>query len=84
MEKLNALEFYSRKPPKSLGLEWVQEKILPIIDELETDIPSILRTFIEHSAIQIGKIIYKNESVLLTGGGVFNDFLMRRIECIDS
>ena len=80
LQKLNALEFYKKTPPKSLGMEWVQEKILPIIDEFETDIPSILRTFIEHSSIQIGKIIYENESVLLTGGGVFNDFLIRRLE----
>jgi anhydro-N-acetylmuramic acid kinase len=80
LERLNSLEFYRKKPPKSLGLEWVQEIIFPLIDELETDISSILRTFVEHVAIQIGKIIYKNNSVLITGGGVFNSFLMERIE----
>ncbi len=80
LEKLNALEFYKKAPPKSLGLEWVQTNIFPLIDKMEDDIPTILRTFIEHSAIQIGKIIHKNESILITGGGVFNTFLMRRIE----
>ena len=80
LEKLNQLEFYKKLPPKSLGLEWVQQEILPFIDELEKNIPTILRTFVEHSAIQIGKVIYKSKSVLVTGGGVFNSFLIDRIE----
>ena len=78
--KLNLLNFYEKKPPKSLGLEWVQQQILPLIDDLETDISTILRTFVEHSALQIGKVINKNSSILVTGGGVFNSFLMKRIE----
>ncbi|WP_271406735.1 anhydro-N-acetylmuramic acid kinase [Tenacibaculum soleae] len=79
LEKLNELDFYDKLPPKSLGLEWVQAIIFPMIDSIEEDIPIILRTFIEHAAIQIGKIIFKNQSVLITGGGVFNSFLMKRI-----
>lgn len=80
LTELNSLSFYQQKPPKSLGLEWVQEYIFPIIDRLETDISSILRTFVEHIAVQIGKIITNNPSVLVTGGGAFNCFLMQRIE----
>ncbi|CAM1369017.1 Anhydro-N-acetylmuramic acid kinase [Tenacibaculum soleae] len=79
LEKLNELDFYDKLPPKSLGLEWVQAIIFPMIDSIEEDIPTILRTFIEHVAIQIGKIIFKNQFVLITGGGVFNSFLMERI-----
>ena len=80
LEKLNALEFYQKLPPKSLGLEWVQQHVFPLIDDLETNISSILKTFVEHIAIQIGKVIYNNDSVLVTGGGVFNVFLMQRIQ----
>ena len=80
LEKLNILDFYNKQPPKSLGFEWVQQEIFPSIDSLEKDIPTILKTFVEHSAIQIGKIIYRNKSVLVTGGGVFNRFLMDRIK----
>jgi anhydro-N-acetylmuramic acid kinase len=79
LERLNALSFYQQKPPKSLGLEWVQETIFPLIDALETNVPAILRTFVEHVAMQISAIIYQNKSVLVTGGGVFNSFLMDRI-----
>jgi anhydro-N-acetylmuramic acid kinase len=80
LEKLNSLEFYQKKPPKSLGLEWVQKEIFPLIDDLENNIPSILRTFVEHVAIQISKIIKNNNSVLITGGGVFNSFLIAQIQ----
>ncbi|TDQ24115.1 anhydro-N-acetylmuramic acid kinase [Tenacibaculum caenipelagi] len=80
LEHLNNLSFYKEIPPKSLGLEWVQENIFPLIDRYETDIPTILKTFIEHVAKQIGSLINKDSSILVTGGGAFNTFLMSRIE----
>ncbi len=80
LKALNDLPFYQKTPPKSLGLEWVQEHIFPLIGRLEKDIPSILATFVEHIAMQIGEIIYQNNSVLVTGGGFFNTFLIDRIQ----
>ncbi|SEB68941.1 anhydro-N-acetylmuramic acid kinase [Tenacibaculum sp. MAR_2009_124] len=80
LEELNSLVYYSEKPPKSLGLEWVQKNVIPLIDNYEEDIPKILRTFVEHSAFQISKSIKGNGNVLYTGGGVFNTFLIKRIE----
>jgi anhydro-N-acetylmuramic acid kinase len=84
LEKLNGLEFYKKKPPKSLGLEWVQQKVFPLIDEMEADVPSVLRTFVEHVAIQISHLVEKKRTVLYTGGGVFNSFLMSRIADLSS
>lgn len=78
--QLNALEFYKKEAPKSLGLEWVQEHIFPLINACEKDEFMVLRTFVEHIAIQIGTVIFKSDAVLVTGGGVFNDFLMQRIQ----
>lgn len=80
LEQLNSLPFYQEIPPKSLGLEWVQKNIFPLIDEYETDIPTILRTFIEHTALQIGNVVENEATILVTGGGAFNTFLMKRIE----
>jgi anhydro-N-acetylmuramic acid kinase len=79
LEKLNTLAFYNKEAPKSLGLEWVQQEIFPLIDAIEEDVSSVLRTFVAHIAIQISKIIKDSDSVLITGGGVFNSFLMQEI-----
>lgn len=84
LELLNSLGFYQQNPPKSLGLEWVQQQIFPLVDSFNLEIPTILRTFVEHSAYQIGKVIQENSSVLVTGGGVFNSFLIQRIECFSN
>lgn len=32
LEKLNSLPFYSKPPPKSLGAEWIEENVIPILD----------------------------------------------------
>ena len=80
LDALNSLEFYGVIAPKSLGLEWVQKEVFPLIDSLESDVSSVLSTFVEHVAIQIAKVIKDSNSVLVTGGGVFNSFLMKRVE----
>jgi len=81
LKKLNTLDFYNEKPPKSLGYEWVSSIIFPEINAFKLSVEDILRTFIEHIAVQIGIEINrsKKSSVLITGGGVFNSFLMERI-----
>lgn len=81
LDALNALDFYESPYPKSLGLEWVKSEILPLIDVYQLDIKDILRTFVEHVAVQISNEInqQKQASVLTTGGGAFNTFLMERI-----
>jgi anhydro-N-acetylmuramic acid kinase len=82
LEELNALAFYSDAKPKSLGYEFVVETIFPIIDKYNLSIKDILRTFVEHVAIQISKKINSNskKTMLITGGGAFNTFLMERIQ----
>ena len=82
LEDLNNLTFYSKKPPKSLGLEWVQQYVYPLVDKYKLDSHNILRTFLEHVAQQISKTILPFDTILFTGGGVYNDFLIKRIEDI--
>ena len=79
LKELNSLDFFEKEAPKSLSREWIESEIYPIIDKYNYSIIDILRTFTEHIAIQIGKHL-QNESVLVTGGGAFNNFLMERIE----
>jgi len=82
LTELNALEFYKMNHPKSLGLEWVNENIFPLIDTYQLKVEDILKTFIEHVAIQISNEINKKENaaVLITGGGAYNDYLISRIK----
>ena len=76
LQQLNQLDFYTKKAPKSLGREWVEENIFPILKNNKSE--DMLCTFSEHIAIQIGKFLLDG-SALFTGGGVFNSFLMERI-----
>ncbi|MDN3493908.1 anhydro-N-acetylmuramic acid kinase [Winogradskyella bathintestinalis] len=83
--QLNELDFYKEQPPKSLGLEWVQFNCFAIIDARQIEIKDILRTYVEHIAIQISKILsHTNSRVLVTGGGVYNKFLMQRIRTLSN
>jgi len=82
INQLNALDYYELSHPKSLGLEWVNTTIVPLIGSFQLSVKDILRTLVEHIAIQISKAINKkkNASVLITGGGVYNQFLINRIK----
>ena len=80
LEKLNNISFYKLPYPKSLGIEFVNEHIFPLIDSFEIPTVDKMKTFVEHIAIQISRVVDKeNSSLLITGGGVYNDFL---IDCI--
>ena len=82
LQQLNRLEFYAKLPPKSLGLEWVQNIILPLLEDSESSSEDILRTFVEHVAIQLANQFPKEISVLITGGGVYNQYLISRLELL--
>ena len=85
---LNSHPFYSQKYPKSLGREFFEENIKPLLEN-RNDIANMMATFVEHIAIQIGNSI--NDSavktmctsslpLLITGGGAKNKFLVERIQ----
>lgn len=79
LEQLNSLDYYHQDPPKSLGIEWVNENIFP---KLRTETPeNNLATFTEHAAFQIAEIFKKHnlKKVLFTGGGTYNTHLLERI-----
>ena len=85
LEKLNADPFYKLRYPKSLGFEFVVSNVFPEIEKFQLKIQDILRTFVEHIALQISLEIkplgenFKKATLLITGGGVYNEFLMSRI-----
>jgi anhydro-N-acetylmuramic acid kinase len=81
LNELNNLDFYQKKHPKSLGFEFVKEIVLPIIEKYSIPIEDKLNTFSEHIAQQIALALpNKKGSLLTTGGGAYNDYLMERIQ----
>lgn len=91
LNKLNSLSFYTEKPPKSLGLEWVKATIFTILDASNISSEDILRTFTEHIAVQLANQfsdastpLSNHASVLITGGGAYNSFLIERLKNLAS
>jgi anhydro-N-acetylmuramic acid kinase len=80
LDTLNELDFYRLAMPRSLGREWVEENIYPLMEKFPDAPENLLRTWYEHIAIQIGAYLKGNGRVLVTGGGAFNRFLMERIK----
>ena len=85
LKQVNALEYFHQPFPKSLGNDWVREKLLPIYEKYDCPIEDKLHTACVQLGNQIAKdlapILKKNKTykMLTTGGGAFNDFL---IKCI--
>ncbi len=83
LHQLNALDYYQKPYPKSLGKEWVDQFISPLMAQ-EYSVEDKLRTFTEHIAISIAGILNKlpKGEVLITGGGAFNQFLITRTKSL--
>jgi len=79
LSELNSLDFYKKSPPKSLGNEWLENEVIPIIDKFNLKAENLLRTIYEHSTVQISNIVgsSKGKSLLITGGGTYNTFLVQ-------
>lgn len=79
LEKWNALDYYEKAFPKSLGREWYQQYFAPTITDTDHKAQDLMATAVEHIAIQIGKAL-KTGECLTTGGGAKNSFLIKRIQ----
>ena len=79
LKSLNSLSYYNLPMPKSLGREWFESDFLPLIQNNSIKIQDRLRTVYEHISIQTGKNLpgKKQSSVLTTGGGALNKFLVQ-------
>lgn len=79
LDALNQLPFYRQEGPRSLGREWVEEQVFPLIDSFGLTLEDVLATYCEHIAVQTSYHINPGARVLVTGGGAFNKFLMERM-----
>lgn len=79
--ELNAVDYYKQRPPKSLGREWLEKEIIPLIENLRSPIEDKMATVVEHIACQIASTLdNKKGKMLVTGGGAWNKYLIQRIK----
>lgn len=89
LDQLDALDYYQAPFPKSLGYEWVLENVITPMEKEALSTEDMLATLTHHVAQQIAANVHslqkaqetpnQEASVLATGGGAFNVYL---IECI--
>ncbi len=79
--EMNDLPFHKKTPPKSLGKEWFEHELKPLLDKSleEHEVEDVLNTVCEQIAFQINKTIPPNSSLLITGGGAYHKYLIERI-----
>jgi anhydro-N-acetylmuramic acid kinase len=77
LEQLERLPWYTLPAPKSLGREWVEAEIFPLLTENFTP-EDLLHTFTEHTAIRLSEVCKTKGTVLITGGGTHNSYLLER------
>ncbi|MBN1951528.1 MAG: anhydro-N-acetylmuramic acid kinase [Bacteroidales bacterium] len=81
LETMNNLPYYSRQHPKSLGREWVDENIIPLLETWGIETKDLAATVYQHITEQILQVLnkYGISSVLITGGGALNTYLVNKL-----
>lgn len=81
LEKFEHIDHYNNETPVSLSREWVEQHIFPLLELSDGSTEDLLRTYTEHAALRIGNVLntYNIQNCLITGGGVYNAFLINRL-----
>lgn len=81
MEELDALSYYQKPFPKSLGFEYVKTVVLPLMESYDISIEDKLHTFVKHIAKQTAFALPdRSGKILITGGGAYNTFLLESMQ----
>lgn len=87
-EALNSPGYYKQSPPKSLSNNFGTDVIYPLVESFSVAVADGLRTYVEHIAYQlqqaiknlnVGNDVPVSKKLLVTGGGAFNTFLIKKI-----
>ena len=81
LSALDRLPYYSQKPPKSLGKEWVISEFFPVLNCFRIPLKDKLYTVCSHMAFMIASATRSHEkgTILVTGGGAYNRFLVENL-----
>ncbi len=83
LNELNDLVYYKQSAPKSLGQEWVEKELWPIIDRYSSEpVENVMHTYYQHVVEVISHEfeLVGDGTVLFTGGGVYNSYLMELLQ----
>jgi len=82
LSQLEALEYYELSAPKSLGTEWVESKVRPLLSLYQQEpLVNRLNTYTEHAARRIAAVLQgKQSKAYFSGGGCNNDYLLSLIK----
>jgi anhydro-N-acetylmuramic acid kinase len=80
LEKLNEGDYFSLESTKSIGYEMFISYYKPLLDSFSISIEDKMRTVCEHIAMQIVHNLKGLQTVLVTGGGAKNKFLIELIK----
>ncbi|MEJ2162959.1 MAG: anhydro-N-acetylmuramic acid kinase, partial [Robiginitalea sp.] len=85
LQALDALPYYGDPFPKSTGYEWFRDAVIPLLS-IHPDTPeNLLHTGVRHIAGQISRSVQSlsgsgAQTVLVTGGGAFNSYLIEVLQ----
>ena len=91
LNALDGLPWYELPPPKSLGKEWFETWVIPLLKASNATVRSQMATYTEHIANKVAsavlqtvnrcktKALMSPTAILMSGGGVHNDYLVARI-----
>ena len=89
LNELNALSYFTLPYPKSLDKQWYLSEVKPLLKHQNYASNDLLRTLTEHIAYNIAIAIHliqdddsglDTKTILTTGGGAYNSFLIERIK----
>ncbi|MFT3703371.1 MAG: anhydro-N-acetylmuramic acid kinase [Agriterribacter sp.] len=92
LQTLNGLDFYNIPYPKSLSNDFGISRVYPLLKSTSYKVEDLLATYSEHIVIQIRNAVEQiqgsfavstaeaKHSMLVTGGGAYNDFLIHRLQ----
>jgi anhydro-N-acetylmuramic acid kinase len=85
LNDLMSLQYHHLPPPKSLGIEWVNAEIRPVLNAYKhLPLEDRMCTSIEYISLTIVNSSETSGEILVTGGGVLNTYLMSRLHALSS
>lgn len=86
LTQLNSQSYYQNTYPKSLANNFGTDILFPLIESMNLTVEEALRTYTEHIVQQIVYAVNSlqtagtKQQMLVTGGGAFNNYLVKRLQ----